>query len=447
MNSTAAESWAVLGGGILGQALALRLRLAGHEVTLIEAASDLGGLATPWTVAGVTYDKFYHVILPFDRRTLGLVDELGLTGELQWRKTGTGYFDRGRLLPLNNAVDYMRLPVIGLIAKLRLATMLVLAARIKDGAYLDRIMVRDWLVRWCGERCYDRLWKPLLKAKLGANHEIASASFIWASIRRLYLARQGAGMVEQLGFVRGGYRRVLDVLAQRLEAVGVEILTGTKVQSVAETTDGLVVQTASGPRRFDRVVSTLPAGVSAKICQGLVRKERERLEGVVYQGIICASLVLNRPLSGFYLTYLTDPALPFTAVIEMSALTGTVAFGGKTLVYLPRYVTKEDAFWQLDDAEVEAQFMAGLRRVYPDISATDLAGFRCARVRDVMAVPTLGYRERVPGIETNVAGFYVVNSAQILDGTLNVDATLGAMEAALPVLLRSVVPSERKLVA
>jgi hypothetical protein len=46
-----------------------------------------------------------------------------------------------------------------------------------------------------------------------------------------------------------------------------------------------------------------------------------------------------------------------------------------------------------------------------------------------------------------VPGLHVVTSAQILDGTLNVDATLGAMEAALPVLLAAGDPAERRLVA
>jgi protoporphyrinogen oxidase len=447
MTAAPRETWAVLGGGLLGQALALRLREAGRDVTLVEAAPELGGLAATWTVGGLTYDKFYHVILPFDARTLALVEDLGLTDRLVWKKTSTGFFCDGRLVPLNGSADYLRLPVIGLLDKLRLAALLMAGARIEDGTPLDRVPVGEWLVRWCGQRCYDRLWEPLLRAKLGENHRKASAAFIWASIRRLYLARKGTGKVEELGFVRGGYGTVLDALERRLRESGVEILTGTQVRKVVRTDDGLLVQTAGGVRRFDRVASTLPARVSAQICDGLGMDERARLEEVVYQGIVCASLVLSRPLAGHYLTYLTDRSLPFTGIVEMSALTGTEGFGGRTLVYLPRYVTQDDAFWALDDAEVESRFLAGLRRVYPDLRDDEILEFRCARVRDVMAVPTVGYRDRVPPVETGVPGFHVVTSAQILDGTLNVDATLGAMEAALPILLAAGDPAERRLVA
>jgi protoporphyrinogen oxidase len=445
--SGGAERWAVLGGGMLGQAAALRLRQAGHDVTLIEAAPDLGGLAAPWSVAGVTYDKFYHVILPFDERTLALLKELGLDREVEWKKTGTGFFSGDRLVPLNGALDYLRLPVIGMVGKLRLAALLMAGARIRDGAPLDRVPVEDWLVRWCGRSCYEGIWKPLLRAKLGDNYRLASAAFIWASIRRLYLARKGTAKVEQLGYVRGGYKRILDALLARLEASGVRVLTGAPVRQVSRSPGGFVVRTADRALQFDRVISTLPAGLTARICEDLSPEERDRLSGVVYQGILCASLVLNRPLGGHYLTYLTDPALPFTAIVEMSALTGTGDFGGRTLVYLPRYVTQEDAFWGLDDAEIEARFLAGLRRVYPDLRADEVEGFRCARVREVMAVPTVGYRDRVPPVATSIPGLYVVNSAQIIDGTLNVDATLGALEAAMPVLAAGTPTAERRMVA
>jgi protoporphyrinogen oxidase len=156
---------------------------------------------------------------------------------------------------------------------------------------------------------------------------------------------------------------------------------------------------------------------------------------VVYQGILCATVLLDRPLAGYYLTYLTDETLPFTAIVEMSALTGTEAFGGRTLVYLPRYAAQNDPYWALDDDEIAARFITGLGKVHPGITRADIVDIKCARVREVMAVPTIGYRDRVPDFQTSVPGLYLASSAQIIDGTLNVDATLGVAERLLPLLL------------
>ena len=311
MMACGGKTFALLGAGMLGQALALKLRKAGHEVTILEAAPDTGGLAGAWTVGGITWDTHYHVILPGDRRLLALLDELGLSDEIAWERSRTGFFANGRLSPLNTGLDYLRLPALGAMAKARLAFTLMMAARIRNGAPLEQVPVTDWLIRWSGREAFERLWLPLLRAKLGANHEIASASFIWATIRRLYLARSSGAKTETLGFVRGGYARVLDVLRRRLEEAGVVLVTGCPVTSVARQGHGFRLETAQGTRVFDRVVSTLPAGVTARVCEGLSPDIVARLENVVYQGIVCASVVLDRPLAWQlpHLSYRARPGL------------------------------------------------------------------------------------------------------------------------------------------
>ena len=444
----AQKSIAVLGGGMLGQALALRLREAGHVVTILEAAPAGGGLAGAWTVGGVTCDMHYHVILPGDRRLLDLLDTLGLTNETEWKRSQTGFCAEGTLSPLNSSLDYLRLPALGLIPKLRVAATLMMGARIADGAPLERIPVADWLSRWSGRQAFERLWRPLLMAKLGENYKRASAGFIWATIRQLYLARSSGAKTETLGFVRGGYARILAALKRRLDAVGVDLVTGAVVNRVARESDGFRIEVADGRRfRFDRVVSTLPAGVTARLYEGLSDDIIRRLEGVVYQGIICATVILDRPLSPYYLTYLTDPDLPFTAIVEKTALTGPGMFGGKHVVYLPRYVTQEDYCWALSDGEIRADFEVGLRRIHPKFRDDWIVDFRLSRVRHVMAVPTVGYGEVVPPVRTNIPGLYIASSAQIVDGTLNVDATLGVVEQALPQILAEIEAPERRAAA
>jgi hypothetical protein len=44
-----------------------------------------------------------------------------------------------------------------------------------------------------------RIWLPLLKSKLGDNYRITSASFIWATIARMYAARRSGLKREMFG--------------------------------------------------------------------------------------------------------------------------------------------------------------------------------------------------------------------------------------------------------
>ncbi|HWC69042.1 MAG TPA: FAD-dependent oxidoreductase, partial [Acidimicrobiales bacterium] len=69
---------AVIGGGVLGLAMAQRLRDRGDEVTLFELAPDVGGLAGAWAADGVTWDRHYHVALQSDVHTRRLLRSVGL---------------------------------------------------------------------------------------------------------------------------------------------------------------------------------------------------------------------------------------------------------------------------------------------------------------------------------------------------------------------------------
>ena len=45
---TEEKTWAIIGGGILGMTLAVRLNEAGYKVTIFESAEKVGGLTSAW---------------------------------------------------------------------------------------------------------------------------------------------------------------------------------------------------------------------------------------------------------------------------------------------------------------------------------------------------------------------------------------------------------------
>ncbi len=407
--------------------LALRLAEQGCRVTLVEAAPTAGGLASAQSIGGYTWDRFYHVILQSDGHLRGLLEELGLGDALQWGHTRTGFYTGGRLLSLSTSLEFLRFRPLSLVDKVRLAATIMVASRLRDYRRLEGIPVAAWLQRWSGRRTFDRIWLPLLKAKLGDNYRLASAAFIWAVIARMYAARRSGMKREVFGYVDGGYDRILRRFSEHLERAGVELLTGRPAREIRDAGRGAEVRFADGPARaFDRIVVTVPCGRVAALCPQLSEAERERLARVVYQGVVCASLLLDKPLAGFYVTNITDGWVPYTAVIEMSALIGTGRFGGWSLVYLPRYVTQQDPFWQRTDREIEAEFTGALTRMYPAFRPEQVRAFQVARVKDVLALSTLHYSDAaLPPTRTSLPNVAIVNSAQIAHGTLNNNEVVG----------------------
>ena len=422
----------IVGGGLLGMTLAWRLQRAGCRVTLLEAGPAVGGLAGSHRIGGYTWDRFYHVILRSDANLQELLGELGLSPSLRWGTTRTGFFIGGRLRSMSTSLEFLGFPELSPIDKVRLAATLLYASRLKDWRPLERIPVGEWLRKLSGKRTYQRIWLPLLKSKLGENYRVTSAAFIWATISRMYGARRSGMKREEFGYVDGGYARILERFVAELGRAGVEIRCAARVAGVHDPGDGAEVRLASGEvLHFDKVILTLPCGQVQRLCAQLSDAERERLGRVVYQGITCASLLLRRPLASYYITNITEGWVPFTAVIEMTALVDAGRFGGNALVYLPRYLAQDDPFWSRSDAEVRELFLSALERMYPAFQREDVLAFEVSRVREMLALTTLDYSAQArPTMRTSLPNVFVANSAQIVNGTLNVNETVGLANTA-----------------
>ena len=100
---------------------------------------------------------------------------------------------------------------------------------------------------------------------------------------------------------------------------------------------------------------------------GMSMNERAAHTAIPYQGVVCVSLLLRRKLSDFYVTNIIDRSIPFTGVIEMSALVDPVEFGNRALVYLPKYVAPDDPMFDRDDASIVEEFFAALEVMHGDL--------------------------------------------------------------------------------
>ena len=101
----------IVGGGVLGTTLALRLQQAGANVTLLERGPSLGGLAGAFDFGGHRIDRFYHVIVPV-RRAHAVARRRARperASELLAR-SGVGFFADGKMYPLQRPGRLRPLP-------------------------------------------------------------------------------------------------------------------------------------------------------------------------------------------------------------------------------------------------------------------------------------------------------------------------------------------------
>ena len=252
VNFPVKEKIAIVGSGFLGMTLALRLSERGNDVAVFEAADHIGGLASAWQIGDVVWDKHYHVTLLSDSHTRKLIEDLGLADEFRWVETKTGFYTNGELVSMSNTAEFLKFPPLDLFSKLRLGFTIFYASRVRDWARLEKIKVETWLKRLSGRRTFDKIWKPLLMAKLGEAYKQTSAAFIWATIQRMYAARNSGLKKEMFGYVRGGYARVLERFAEVLEEKGVDVRLNAAIDTVEKLAGGRFrVATAETRRRSD----------------------------------------------------------------------------------------------------------------------------------------------------------------------------------------------------
>jgi len=411
---------AIVGGGLMGVVLALELAERGRGVVLYEASDRLGGLSTHDTFGTIEWDRFYHCVLPTDSDLLAWLRQIGLGDQLRWAQTSTGVYIDGRSYPLDTAIDFARFSALTVMERARLAWTLVRCALVRDVRSLEGTTAEEWFVRVGGERPFQRIWLPLLRAKFGEAADRVSPVFLVAKVKRMLTARSDMSGAENLGYVSGGYRTVWEQALAVLGERGVDVRLSTPVASLLPADRGVEVRTAAGSNEYDRCLLTVPFESARALCAGWPgRNPVHSTARVEYMGLVCLVLALRREVFPNYVMNIADPGFPFTGVIGMTNLVDRAETGGHSLAYVPAYVPATDPLMTASDETVFEQAFKGLWRIYPDLSRGDIEGWWVRRAEVVQPVQGIGYSHDAPQPDFACGPVTVVNNSQLLETDLN----------------------------
>ena len=420
-----------------GFTVALRLARMGVKVVVHELAPSPGGLSAGSTIAGIPVERFYHCVLPTDESLLALFAELGISDIVGWTRTRTGFLHQGRLLEMTTMRDFLSFPAVKMIDRLRLAWTLVYCGYIADWRWLDKESVGPFLRRHGGRRLFETVWEPLLLSKLGPEYERFAATFIWATAKRMMMARKAKGRSEKLGFVQGRYGRVFSAFHKEIESLGGKICTGHKVEAITRRKgEGapwrLVIDEIE--HEAQGIVLTIPAPFAAQLVSDIAPEAAATITRVQYLGVVCEALLLKRSLTPYYVLNLIDRPMPFTGVIETSNLTGVKEYGGNTLVYLPRYCLGDSPLWQTSDEEIHKENIQGLRKVVRDFSEGAIVGWQVNRARYVQPVQSTGRWRQLPPVAL-APGLAYLSTAQIYPWPVFNDEVVRMVDTCFPTVL------------
>ena len=396
---------AVLGAGALGLTVAHRMSQGGDRVTVYERESLPGGLAAGFEIEpGMWLEKFYHHIFRSDRLVADLIGELGLGEDLLWPRPRTVTLTGGRTYQLDSPMSLLRFSPLPPLDRLRMGAALAYLRAMSDPTPLEGQTAAAWIRRRMGERAYAIVWGPLLRAKFGAAAEEIALPWFWARVH---------DRSAQLGYLRGGFQRLYDRLADHIRKADGELRLSTEVAEIRRVGTELRVRATGDDAAYDLVVSTLPTTITCRLAPELPDDYRERHDWRRASGAHCLILALDRPLTDSYWTNVNDPGYPFLAIVEHTNYMPPADYGGRHLVYLGNYRPMDDPLLRMSPDEVVDEFTPHLARIVSGFDRSWITDRWAFSAPFAQPIVTTEYRHRIPPFDTPVAGLYVANMFQV----------------------------------
>lgn len=417
------QTVAVIGGGIAGLAVSHYLASAGRKVDLFEASDRLGGLGVSFEHSGKMIEQFYHCMLPTDDALLGLMKEIGFSTGIDWHETSFAVWDGKSFHPLNGAVDLLRFSPLSLLDRFRLG-LTGMWGRLVSSAGLDDITAEQWLTRLSGRRAFELFWKTLLQAKFGDRYGGVPALWFWTRFNR-----EKGSQKEAKGLPPGGYSRLTAALEQSLLERGVVINKSAPVASLDLDGAGRpVVETGGARKTYDQAVITLALPLVEKLIRpgSALRSQMAEVDfGIKYQGVVNLLLVSKKSFSPHYWVASIDRSLPFQGIVETSKLGPLEQFGGRNLLYLMRYLDRDDPEFKLDAAALTEKFRSAFLRAFPQFKAEDIEAAHLFRAPFVEPAYTAGYLRRKPPVDLCGSRVFLATTAQVYPTVTSWNGSVG----------------------
>ena len=399
---------AIIGAGYGGLAAAYDLRKAGHEVTVFESATSVGGLASgfkephwDWSV-----EKFYHHWFQSDASMMGLIEELGLSSKVIFPRPLTVMYFNGNFYPFDSILNALRFPGLGFgLNKIRFGFVGLFLRLTNNWRALEQVTADEWMLKWAGKQVYEQMWKPLLVGKFGPFYKDVNMAWMWARIK---------ARTTRLGTFEGGFQQFADSFAEKLRAMGVEIRLGAPIKFIKQNqaSGSLNVDVES----FDKVLVTTSPSLMAKMCPDLPENYLKGLLELKSMGAVVMVLSLKHQLSeqGYYWFSLPKEAgFPLLALVEHTNFVSKDHFGGDHIIYAGDYLEVGHEYFSLSDEELLERFIPAFKRINPAFEKDWVKKVWVNKTNYAQPVPLVNHSKNIPAIKTPIDGLYFASMSQV----------------------------------
>lgn len=361
---------AILGGGLTGLTAAYHLSQKGHTIDVYEGAERLGGLAQGFHREGWEWEleRTYHHIFSNDSSILSLAREIGYIGfRFSTPLTASlfGEVNNYRIFPVDSPKDFLLLPELSLLAKIRAGVTLVFLKLSPFLPYYEKVTSSAFLQMTMGKEVWKVLWEQLFRKKFGKFAEKILASFIWARVTK---------RTQNLGYPDGGFQTFIDAVADKDKELGVSIHKSSIITGITKKGTLYEVMGKKEGSDFcetvDAIISTLPYPTTLKVMANLLgeeycAKQRKR------KYLFAINLILKSDsplLDKAYWLNVGAKDIPFMCMVQHTNFVDKSHYDDKHITYVAWYVDGASELLKKTEEEMLAFVLPYLKNIQPRLT-------------------------------------------------------------------------------
>lgn len=406
----------IIGAGFTGLSAAYELSRNGYKVKILESSESIGGLAGTFKFSdGVELEKFYHHWFNNDIYITKLVEDLGRSSEIITSPTSTGIYFNKRIWKFSKPADLLAFKALPIIDRLRLGLLVYRVRFIRDWKLIEHLNIKEWLIPLCGKKVYETIWQPLINSKFSSYADSISAVWMWKKLVLRGSTRDSKGN-EVLLYYRGGFGELAKHISDYVKSIHGEIHTNEKIIHVDTSKNKIVsIKTPNQEYSAKHYLFTPSFSQIADLFRddGLNAEWINNMRRIKYLGNICLVLRLDKSLSDTYWLNVNDPGFPFVGVIEHTNFDKNKKYNDSHIVYLSRYLSKEDPVWSYDNHKYLNYCIKYIKKMFPQFNESWINEYSVWKEEYAQPITELNYSKILPGNETPYVNASISTMAQI----------------------------------
>ncbi|TDX59259.1 NAD(P)/FAD-dependent oxidoreductase [Orenia marismortui] len=404
---------AIVGGGLTGLTAGYELVKQGYEVTIFEQERKIGGLASVFDFEGTKLDKYYRHIFMSDKYVVDLCKELDIYDKIMWLSSKMGTYSEGTIYPFGNPIDLLKFKPLSFIDKIKFGLTTLYLQNVNKEKEYEKITAEEWMLKYAGEKVFNKIWKPLLTSKFGSRYNEIAMVWLWNKIFLRGKSKDSQAANEKLGYMEGSFGVLLDKLVSVIEEKGGRIHLNSKVKDILREKNGLNLSTEKNQYKFDRIIFTGSHDSFLDIAHKLSLNYKDMAKNLEYTGTRCMILKLKEALSDIYWMNITDQSFPFGGIIEHTNFISKEQYNGNHIVYISNYLYPQDKLYNISSKELLNIYIPYLKKINPNFDKDWIIDYYDNKSRFAQPMIVKNYSEFRPGFKTSIEGLYVANMFNI----------------------------------